>query len=35
MKELDAVFDQLISTYSRSEFEERLENVDESQACGS
>lgn len=32
MKELDIVFDQLISTYSRSEFEERLENVDESQA---
>jgi len=32
MKELDTVFDQLISTYSRSEFEERLEKVDEAQA---
>jgi uncharacterized damage-inducible protein DinB len=32
MKELDTAFDQLISTYSRSEFEERLENVDETQA---
>jgi len=32
MKEQDTVFDQLISNYSRSEFEERLENVDEAQA---